>query len=87
MKLTKAILEQYVREVLAENHDSEGDMAQKQLLKINEYSNMLIDLVADKQDLPEWVQSKLAIIGDDIGEVYHYMHGEETLHEEVLEET
>jgi len=86
MKLTKAILEQYVREVLAENHDSEGDMAQKQLLKINEYSNMLIDLVADKQDLPEWVQSKLAIIGDDIGEVYHYMHGEETLHEEVLEE-
>ena len=87
MKLTKTILEQYVREVLAENHDSEGDMAQKQLLKINEYSNMLIDLVADKQDLPEWVQSKLAIIGDDIGEVYHYMHGEETLHEEVLEET
>ena len=88
MKLTKTILEQYVRKVLAESHDdSETDIAQKQLLKINEYSNMLADLVADKQDLPEWVQSKLAIIGDDIGEIYHYMHGEETLHEEVFEET
>jgi len=87
MKLTKTILEQYVREVLAESHDSEGDTAQKQLLKINEYSNMLTDLVADKRDLPEWVQSKLAVLADDIGEVYHYMHSEETLHEEVLEET
>ena len=87
MKLTKTILEQYVREILAEGHDSEGDMAQKQLLKINEYSNMLMDLVADKRDLPEWVQSKLAVLGDDIGEIYHYLHGEETLHEETLEET
>jgi len=86
MKLTKTILEQYVREILEESHDSESDTAQKQLLKISEYSDMLVDLVADKRDLPEWVQSKLAILGDDIGEIYHYLHGEETLHEEVLEE-
>ena len=86
MKLTKTILEQYVREVLAESHDSEGDAAEKQLLKINEYSNMLMDLVADKRDLPEWVQSKLAVLADDIGEVYHHMHGEDALREEVLEE-
>jgi hypothetical protein len=87
MKLTKTILEQYVREVLAENHDSEEDMAQKQLLKINEYSNMLTNLMTDEKDIPEWVQSKLAVVADDISEIYHYMHGEETLHEEVLEET
>ena len=88
MKLTKTILEQYVRKVLAESHDdSEADIAQKQLLKINEYSNMLMDLVADKRDLQEWVQSKLAVLADDIGEVYHHMHGEEALREEVLEET
>ena len=87
MKLTKTILEEYVREVLAENHDSEGDMAQKQLLKINEYSNMLTNLMTDEKDIPEWVQSKLAVVADDISEIYHYMHGEETLHEEVTEET
>ena len=80
------IVHEELATILAESHDSEGDMAQKQLLKINEYSNMLMDLVADKRDLPEWVQSKLAIIGDDIGEVYHHMHSEETLHEEVIEE-
>ena len=86
MKLTKTILEQYVRDIL-ESHDSEGDMAQKQLLKISEYSNMLIDLITEKRDLPEWVQSKLAVVADDIGEIYHYLHGEETLHEEILEKS
>ena len=83
----REIVHEELATILAESHDSEGDMAEKQLLKINEYSNMLMDLVADKRDLPEWVQSKLAVLADDIGEVYHHMHSEETLHEEVIEET
>jgi hypothetical protein len=86
MKLTKTILEQYVREILEEGHDSESDTAQKQLLKISEYSDMLMDLVADKRDLPEEIQSRLAVIQNDIHNIYHHLHDEETLHEEILEE-
>ena len=48
-------------------------MAKSQLFKIGQYAQSLHDTLMDEDDLPEWVQSKIAVIASDIGKVKHYL--------------
>jgi hypothetical protein len=51
--------------------DYEGYMTKSQLYKIGEYSLKLHDMIQDGENLPEWMQSKVAQIEKDVGSVYH----------------
>jgi hypothetical protein len=53
--------------------EGEGRMTKSQLDKLARYSQSLHDKLMDDDDLPEWVQSKIAVAADSIGKVYHYL--------------
>ena len=51
--------------------DYEGYMTKSQLYKIGEYALELHDMIQDGENLPEWMQSKVAQMEKDIGSVKH----------------
>jgi hypothetical protein len=48
-------------------------MTRSQLFKIARYAQSLHDMLHDDDDLPEWVQSKISVMDNDIGKVKHYL--------------
>ena len=53
--------------------DGEGRMTRKQLYYIATKAQALHDIIRDDDDLPEWVQSKIARIADKISSAYEYV--------------
>jgi hypothetical protein len=53
--------------------DREARMTRSQLFKIARYAQSLHDMLHDDDDLPEWVQSKISVMDNDIGKVKHYL--------------
>ncbi len=56
--------------------DEEGDMAKRQLQRINEYSEELMNMLDDNEQLEAWVQSKITKASDYIATVKHYLEYE-----------
>tara|TARA_B100001093_G_scaffold447603_1_gene452634 strand:- start:3674 stop:4057 length:384 start_codon:yes stop_codon:yes gene_type:complete len=56
--------------------DEEGDMAKRQLQRINEYSGELMSMLDDNEQLEAWVQSKITKASDYIATVKHYLEYE-----------
>ena len=88
MKITRSKLRSIIKEQLtlddfmvipdAEARDlgygeGEGRMTKSQLDKIARYAQSMHDKLLDDDDLPEWVQSKVAVAAENIGKVYHYL--------------
>ena len=48
-------------------------MARQHLYKIAEYGVELWNMLDDEDEIPEWCQSKIAIISDSIGKVKHHL--------------
>ena len=53
--------------------EGEGRMSKASLDKLARYSQSLHDKIRDDDDLPEGVQSKIAVSAENIGKVYHYL--------------
>ena len=53
--------------------EGEGRATKGALDKLARYSQSLHDKIRDEDDLPEWVQYKIAISAENIGKVYHYL--------------
>jgi len=93
MKITKAKLMQIIKEELEEScagnpspHSSgEGHMAKSQLLRTAEYSQKLLEMLQDEDQLPPWVQAKITLASDYLGKVYHFLHGEDVMHSDFEE--
>ena len=51
----------------------EGKMTRSQLYKIAQYALELHEIIDDRDDLPEWVQSKIAVAASDMTKVKHYL--------------
>ena len=63
---------------MAHNHDNhEGSMSRSQL--------MLIEMIADHDDLPEWVEYKITLANDYIAKVKHFIEGELAREQGMLE--
>lgn len=60
-------------ERFTEGSDKEGKYVKIQLKAICEYATKLKEMIRPDDELPAWVQSKLAVIKSDIDEVYHYL--------------
>ncbi len=56
--------------------DEEGDMAKRQLQRINKYSGDIIGMLEDNDQLEAWVQSKITKASDYIATVKHYLEYE-----------
>lgn len=54
-------------------NEAEGRATKGALDKLARYSQSLHDKIRDEDDLPEWVQYKIAISAENIGKVYHYL--------------
>jgi hypothetical protein len=54
--------------------DYEGYMTKSQLFKIGEYALKIHDMIEDGENLPEWMQSKVAQMDQMIGSVYHALN-------------
>ena len=53
--------------------DQEGRTTRKQLYYIAKKAQSLHDIIRDDDDLPEWVQSKIARVADKINAAYEYV--------------
>ena len=53
--------------------DREARMTRSQLFKVARYAQSLHDMLHDDDDLPEWVQSKISVMDNDIGKIKHYL--------------
>lgn len=80
MKITKGKLQQIIKEEvsLSKGRDlgygeGEGRMTKSQLFQVAEYAALLHEMILDDDDLPEWVQSKVAVMTNDIGKIKHYL--------------
>jgi hypothetical protein len=60
----------------AGEYDYEGDMAKSQLRSILANAKRMHDMLDDKTNLPEWVQSKITLAEDYIATAANYMEGE-----------
>ena len=83
MKITKKQLRKIIKEEmhtvsLDKGRDldygkGEGKMTRSQLFHIAEYATILHEMIMDEDDLPEWVQSKVAVMANNIGKIKHYL--------------
>lgn len=75
MKITTERLREIIKEELGQmrspEYDGEGSMTKSQLYKIAEYATELQQMIGDDDNLPEWMQSKIAQIDQMIGSVKH----------------
>ena len=55
------------------SYDGEIDMARAELLKANDYTGQLFDMVANAEALPGWVSSKITKASDYLSSVFHYL--------------
>jgi len=53
--------------------EGEGRMTKSQLHHISEYAAELHEMIEDGDDLPEWIQGKVAVMASDIGKIKHYL--------------
>ena len=59
---------------MAHNHNNdEGSMARSQLMHMKNYAEQLMQIISDHDDLPEWVQNKIAVMTSNIGKIKHYL--------------
>lgn len=55
------------------DYDGEIDMARAELLKANDYSAKLFDMIGQHEAIPGWVASKITKAGDYLSSVFHYI--------------
>lgn len=70
-----------------DKHDHEGSMARTNLWKTKKYCEKLLDMLNDKDDLPEWVDAKITKATDYLSSVKRYMAGEIAREQGMLEES
>ena len=80
MKITEKQLRQIIREECAKDEsrdlgygEGEGRMVRAQLFQVAEYAAVLHEMIQDEDDLPEWVQNKIAVMTSNIGKIKHYL--------------
>jgi hypothetical protein len=63
----------FVNERFVDGEEKEGEVAHSQLKAICDYAMKLSEIILPDDQLPGWVQSKLAVIAHDIDEVFHWI--------------
>lgn len=63
--------------------DHEGRMAKSDLLRLAKYSAKLFQMIDKDEQLDGWVQEKITLAADHIGNVYHYLEYEKMASEAV----
>lgn len=75
MKITTERLKEIIKEELGQmrspEYNGEASMMKSQLYKISNYARELHNMIGDNDNLPEWMQSKIAQIDQMIGSVKH----------------
>ena len=56
-----------------EEYDYEGSMAKTQLCQIHQAATKMMKEIEDNENLPEWVQSKIATTNDRLQSVYDHV--------------
>lgn len=63
--------------------DHEAKMARSDLKRLVEYSAKLYSMIEESDELDGWVQEKISLAADYIGNVYHYLDYEKSAAEAV----
>ncbi len=63
--------------------DHEGRMAKSDLLRLAKYSAKLLQMIDENEELDGWVQEKITLAADHIGNVYHYLEYEKMSREAI----
>jgi len=63
-------------------HGGSARMVRSQLFRIAKFAQSLHDTLTDDDELPEWIQSKVAAVVDDIDEIHGHLDHKISTHEE-----
>ena len=74
---TRIKIKKIVREI-KESEQGEGKMAQGQLKRITELSNMIQQQFNDNTNLEEWVEAKITKAEDYLSSVFNYIRGDKS---------
>ena len=75
MKFTKQKIREIIKEemqILREEDRPEGVIVKGNLRDISETARAIHDLYDDEEDIEEWVQEKIAIVGSMLQSISHY---------------
>ena len=74
-------------DLLDDDGDGEGKMADSQLNRIADLATMIDEMVDDDTNLPEWFESKITKAQDYMSAVMNYMKGKKAdAEEEMIDE-
>jgi hypothetical protein len=79
MKLTISELRSLIKEELEKNTlldeipDEEGAMAKSSLLHISKRAQIVRDLLDEKEQLPAWIQDKIAVMNHSMTAIHDYI--------------
>ena len=59
--------------VAHKGHDREGRMTKGNLYHMMKYASKVYEMIDDDDELPEWLQNKVARAVEKMSSVYHYM--------------
>jgi len=79
MKFTKQKIREIIKEemqILREEERPEGAIVKGNLRDISETAKAIHDLYGDEEDIEEWVQEKIAIVGSMLQSISHYENHE-----------
>lgn len=68
-----------------EEYDYEGSMAKTQLCQIHQAATKMMKEIEDNENLPEWVQSKIAVACDYMIKVASYLDAKDEQHDDEKE--
>ena len=74
---TRIKIKKIVREI-KESEQGDGKMAQGQLKRITELSNMIQQQFNDNTNLEEWVEAKITKAEDYLSSVFNYIRGDKS---------
>lgn len=66
--------------------DHEGEMAVTQLHRLSEMSSMLLEIIGEDDDLPGWIQYKIARAYSDINDAFGYLEAKNHMSPGVFQE-
>ena len=89
MKIKLSELKQIIREECGNKHEhshvygsgGRAEMARAYLMQIAKNAQSLHDRLIDDDELPEWVQSKVAVIADNMDSVSDFLEHKMSSHE------
>lgn len=72
----RQLIREKTKEIIEEEGTPDGEHAKNKLREVNKFSKMILGILRDDQEVPNWVMDKLVLAADNMNEIYQYMENQ-----------